>query len=165
MASGPSFTKALHATAVLAGSFLSGSMITISIISMPALLDATTQPSQIFHQWIRMFHYGHRTHTTISALTLTLYACTAWRRSAVNKPWGTMILASVITVLMTPFTWVAMIPTNKTIAGFASGSRDAAGVTIQQARRLITQWSWLHLARSFFPLAGAVVGMNQLLGD
>ncbi|KAL4915250.1 hypothetical protein BDW62DRAFT_203850 [Aspergillus aurantiobrunneus] len=164
MASGALSTKALLATAVLTGSFLSGSMMTISLIAIPVLLDTTSQPSQLFHQWIRMFHYGHRAHPTMAALTFTLYASSAWRQRTANRPFGALLLAGVVTVLTTPFTWVVMLPTNRTIADLAGRTRDAAVISIEEAKELVVRWSWLHLVRSVFPLVGAVVGMNRVFG-
>ncbi|KAL4933809.1 DUF1772 domain-containing protein [Aspergillus undulatus] len=161
---GQSITKALEASAILTGSLLSGSMMTISLLAIPVFFETTTTSSQLFHQWVRMFHYGHRAHPTMAAIAFTLYTYTAWRRSIENKPWGTWLLAGLVTTLMTPFTWMFMLPTNSRIYGFAMAGKDNLGVTIGEAKRLVGRWGWMHLVRSVFPLIGAAIGIHQVLG-
>ena len=38
------------------------------------------------------------------------------------------------------------------------------GMGMEEARGLVRRWNWLHLARSMFPLVGAVVGMGGVVG-
>ncbi|KAL4865326.1 hypothetical protein BDV12DRAFT_200268 [Aspergillus spectabilis] len=157
-----SFNRLLQATAVLSGSYLSGSMMTISLIAFPAIIDTTTTPSHLLRQWVSMFHYGHRAHPTMAAATLSLYLYAAWRQRTVDKAWTRLLLAGLVTVLMTPFTWFIILSTNKRILRHANETQDAAGIGIDDARLLVRKWSWLHLARSVFPLLGAIIGLTQM---
>ncbi|KAL4789072.1 hypothetical protein BDV19DRAFT_383405 [Aspergillus venezuelensis] len=159
------FTRTLQATAVLTGSLLSGSMMTISLLAIPVFFETTTSPSQLFQQWMRMFHYGHRAHPAMAAITFSLYSYAAWRRSVENKPWGTLLMAGLVTTLMTPFTWILMLPLNGRIYELATAGRENLGVTIREAKRLVGRWGAMHLVRSFFPLIGAGIGIKQMLGD
>lgn len=181
MASTP-FPKALERVAVLAGSFLSGiqtlgycngflllislsgSMVTISILSIPVALETTTGPSHLLYQWTRMFYYGHRLHPTIAFLTSTLYGYCAWRRRAASRSWTALAWAGLVTMSISPFTWLFLLPTNSAITDLASrGHQGAVVIGIDDARRLVVRWSWLHLVRSLFPLLGGVIAMNEAL--
>ncbi|KAL4811329.1 hypothetical protein BDV18DRAFT_155935 [Aspergillus unguis] len=161
-------TKTLHASAVLTGSFLSGSMMTISLLAIPVFFETTTHSSQLLHQWLRMFHYGHRGHPALAAVTLSLYALSSWRRHIEHKSWKNLLLAGCVTVCMTPFTWLVMMPTNKRIFDLATASRDfnsngSDNIGMEDAKRLVKKWGILHLLRSFFPLIAAGIGLDQLL--
>ena len=68
----------LQATAVVAGSFLSGmscfliefgatfncprpgAMMSLSLVAVPVFLDTDTQPSHLLAHFVRLYHYGHR---------------------------------------------------------------------------------------------------------
>ncbi|KAI9371241.1 hypothetical protein BJX61DRAFT_534945 [Aspergillus egyptiacus] len=153
------FAQTLHISAILTGSFLSGSMLTIPLLAIPVLLDTTTSPHQLLHQWVRMFHYGHRGHPSLAAITLSLYALAAFQRRGSKRPWKRLVLAGLVTVVMTLFTWVVMVPTNTVIFGLAGGG----GVGFEEVRGLVVKWGVMHFVRSFFPLIGAVVGIRELV--
>lgn len=155
--------------------------MTISLLAIPVFFETTTKPTQLFRQWLRMFYYGHRGHPAMAILTLALYAISAWRRYTESRSWKSLVLAGVVTVCMTPFTWVVMMPTNTRIYGLATGEaememeteletgtgtgEEEEKVDIQQAKRLVRKWGVLHLIRSFFPLAAAGIGMGHILGE
>ncbi|BCS19169.1 DUF1772 domain-containing protein [Aspergillus puulaauensis] len=172
----------LKSTAVVSGSFLSGAMITLSTITVPVLLDTTTHPPQLLHQWVRTYHYGHISLPTISIATAILYFYIAACQSSRSKPWRRAALVGVLTVIMVPFTWVCMSPTNDVlfglqresqirglnqtqIEGFGDGNATGAGIegdvaTLEGVTELVVRWGWMHLVRSLFPLAAAVVGLG-----
>ncbi|THC93446.1 hypothetical protein EYZ11_007065 [Aspergillus tanneri] len=156
--------KDFQATAVLTGMFLSGAMTSLSLMAVPVFLDTTTVPGQLFHQWVRLYHYGHQVLPTLAVVTFSLYGYSAWRRRKAKKSWGALVLAGLTTVAMLPFTWLVMVPTNNILFALEASSRASGAVaTMEEARALVTKWCWMHLARSLFPLAGAVIGMVQIL--
>lgn len=136
--------------------------MTISLISIPVALDTATGPSHLLHLWTRMFHYGHRLHPTMAALTSTLYGHCALRRRAANKSWAPLAWAGLLTMSISPFTWLFLLPTNKAITNLVRGSQGAAVIEMEDARRLVMKWSWMHLVRSIFPLVGGIVAMTRL---
>lgn len=155
-------------------------MITLSTITVPVLLDTTTHPPQLLHQWVRTYHYGHISLPTISIATAILYFYIAASQSSRNKPWRRAALVGVLTVIMVPFTWVCMSPTNDVLFGLqresqirglnqtlTEGSGAGAGIegegdvaTLEGVTELVVRWGWMHLVRSLFPLAAAVVGLG-----
>ncbi|KAL5334280.1 hypothetical protein BJX70DRAFT_378684 [Aspergillus crustosus] len=153
--------RVLQGTAVLSGSYLSGSMMTISLITFPTMIDTVLTPSHLLQQWVGMFYYGHRIHPTMAVATLSIYLYAAWRQRLVNAAWTRLLGAGLVTFLMTPFTWFIIRPMNTTISRLASDSKgDKVGMV--EAQRLVRKWSWLHLTRSLFPLMGAVLGLRQM---
>ena len=66
---------------------------------------------------------------------------------------------------MVPFTWGFMMPTNNTLFRLHEES-EALSTSLgglAEAQALLRKWSWLHLVRSCFPLAGAVIGLFATL--
>nr|A0A411PQQ5.1 RecName: Full=Anthrone oxygenase AgnL2; AltName: Full=Agnestins biosynthesis cluster protein L2 [Paecilomyces divaricatus]QBG38886.1 anthrone oxidase [Paecilomyces divaricatus] len=154
-------TTSAQATAVVTGSFLSGAMISLSLMAVPVLLDTTTEPTQLFFQWRRMYHYGHQVLPTMAVATTLLYAYTASKRRRAQKPsWAVFALAGTITVSMIPFTWLCMVPTNNVLFGLEAATRlgEPSGMGIEEAQALLVKWSWLHFTRSLMPLMGAILG-------
>ncbi|RYP10925.1 hypothetical protein DL764_000361 [Monosporascus ibericus] len=154
-----------QATALATGSFLSGAMTSLSLIAVPVLLDSMQSAPQLFHAWARMYHYGHQALPTMAVGTLGLWTYTAFKRRGARKPWRIFALAGVITVLMLPFTWLVMVPTNNELFRLeAAGSEIDSSITLEDAKALVVSWSGMHLTRSAFPLTGAILGAVATFG-
>ncbi|KAL4995980.1 hypothetical protein BDV10DRAFT_122801 [Aspergillus recurvatus] len=151
----------LQAVAVLSGSFLSGSMASLSLIMIPLFLDTNTQAEQLVGQFVRLYYYGHRLMPAISVTTCAMYGLVASRKRAAERPWRTYAIAAATTVAMVPFTWLCMVPTNNALFGLYAAQDPA----LDEVQRLIVRWKWLHVARSAFPLLGAVIGWMGVLGE
>jgi hypothetical protein len=141
-------------------------MMSLSLVAVPVFLDTTQTAGELYKQWARTYHYGHLGLPALSVSTFLFYGYTAWRkRKAGNKHWRSQLLAGVVTVLMVPFTWIVMVPTNDKL--FALEAQARAGAlqvgTLREAQELVTKWSVLHIARSLFPLAGTILGSAALL--
>ncbi|KAI6080420.1 hypothetical protein F4821DRAFT_59409 [Hypoxylon rubiginosum] len=152
-------TTSAQATALVSGSFLSGAMMSLSFIAVPVFLDTTAQAPQLFQQWARMYSYGHQALPTLAVGTCLLHLYTAVKRRGAKKSWGIFAVAGVTTLIMLPFTWLVMTPTNNELFGLVTLSKSEPGIAgIAGARELVARWAKLHLTRSFFPLAGAIFG-------
>lgn len=138
----------------------------MSLIAVPVYLDTNEDPSQLLHQWARTYHYGHQALPTLSVgiCLLDLYA--AAKRRGANRPWVVFALAGLLTVVMVPFTWLIMVPTNnelfrlEALAKFAGTQDRSHGLSPSGVRELIIWWAQLHFARSLFPMAGAILGAH-----
>ena len=171
----------LQATAVVAGSFLSGmscfliefgatfncprpgAMMSLSLVAVPVFLDTDTQPSHLLAHFVRLYHYGHRLMPSLAVGTFTLYATSSYKAHAVGEIWLKPLLAGVITLSLVPFTWVTMTPTNYALFDLYDQGRAEKMVDFGQVRRLVVKWNWLHIVRSLFPLLGAVLGGTHVL--
>ncbi|KAF6840142.1 hypothetical protein CMUS01_04036 [Colletotrichum musicola] len=127
------------------------------LIPVDAILEGSTS-AKLFHQFVRLYHYGHRMLPGLSVATLALYA-------SAGRPCAVYALAGAVTVAMIPHTWVFMVPTNNTLFDLHARSQSANIVAgIDEAKGLLRRWSLLHLARSLFPLTGAVIGLSRIVG-
>lgn len=134
-------------------------MMSLSLMAIPVLLDTTTQSPQLFHQWARMYHYGHQVLPTMAVGTFLLYSYSSLQNRKAQKSWGVVALAGVVTMCMLPFTWIFMVPTNNELFRLEAASKvQPAVMGIRAAKELIVKWSWLHIFRSMLPLTGAVMG-------
>jgi hypothetical protein len=125
-------------------------MTSLSLISVPVLLDTATDSPHLLRQWSRMYHYGH--------------LCTALQQNALGKPWGIFACAGGVTIAIAPFTWVVMGGINGELfrrlerVGGVSKENATSG-ELEEVKGLVKRWSWLHLMRSMLPLAGTVLGV------
>ncbi|KAH7324117.1 hypothetical protein BKA65DRAFT_406534 [Rhexocercosporidium sp. MPI-PUGE-AT-0058] len=151
------------ATAVLTGSALSGAMISLSTITIPVFLDTDTEPAHLLRHWARLYHYGHIYMPTLCVTTFALYVFTAIRHSSNRRQWRNYVIAGLLTITMVPFTWLVMVPTNDNLQALAETT--ALTVDLVQLRGIVVTWAWLHIARSTFPLVGAIVGLVAVLDE
>jgi hypothetical protein len=87
------------------------------------------------------------------------------KKRAAKRPWGIFAVAGAVTVAMLPFTWIFMAPTNNVLFDLEAKSKSAVVTGIAEAQSLLRKWRLLHIARSIFPLAGAVIGLSATLSD
>ena len=140
--------------------------MSLSLMAIPVLLDTTTQAPQLFHQWARMYHYGHQVLPTMAVGTFLLYSYTSIKKRNANKSWAIFALAGVTTMSMLPFTWIFMVPTNNELFRLREVSQTEPLVKgIVEAKELVVKWSWLHITRTLLPLAGAFIGAAGTFGQ
>jgi len=72
-------------------------------------------------------------------------------------------MAIASTMAMVSFTWLVMAPTNETLFRLEEATGSGSMVEPGLVSGLAVRWAWLHVARSLFPLVGAIVGFTGLL--
>ncbi|OTA98963.1 hypothetical protein M426DRAFT_325529 [Hypoxylon sp. CI-4A] len=92
-------------------------MMSLSFITVPVFLDTTLQAPQLFQQWARMYSYGHQALPTLAVGTCLLHLYTAAKRRGAKKSSAIFVVAGVTTLIMLPFTWLVMAPTNTELFG------------------------------------------------
>lgn len=137
-------------------------MMDISLLAVPVLLDTDTEASHLVRQWVRLYHYGHLLMPAMAVTTLALYSYTACSRRATHQAWRIWAIAGLVTVTMVPFTWTAMTPTNSSL--FQLNGQGGV-IELRRAQELVVTWSRLHIARSMFPLVGAILGWMGMMGE
>lgn len=139
--------------------------MSLSLMAVPVLLDTTTQAPQLFHQWARMYHYGHQVLPTMAIGTFLLYAYASAKKRSAKKSWSIFALAGVTTMSILPFTWIFMVPTNNELFRLEEVSKVEPLVKgIVEAKELVVKWTWLHTTRSLLPLTGAAIGALGTFG-
>ena len=145
-------------------------MLSISLITVPFLIDTNTQSIHLVAQWTRLYHYGHILLPSLAITTCLLYVYTAINKGGFSqvpsKHLTTYATAGAVTIVMIPFTLIFMAPTNNALFRLNEEAEAAGGepaVSLDKVQALVTLWAKLHAIRSFFPLLGAILGMWELL--
>lgn len=174
-----------QATAVVLGTFLSGtlyrSLVTrlfvhlhvsgtmtgLALIMVPVLLDVNADTRHLLRQWVCLYNYGHRVLPAISIATLLIYGYVVYDKwTDDGGAWMSYGLAGLLTVGIIPFTLVVMLSSNNLLFQLeADIHSDPKATTLRDAQSLVAKWSRMHLIRSMFPLAGAVLGFSALLRE
>ncbi|ETI19897.1 hypothetical protein G647_08912 [Cladophialophora carrionii CBS 160.54] len=142
-------------------------MTALSLMAVPVLLETTSLPAQLLHQWVTMYAYGHRVLPGLAIVTCLIYLGVAFTRRTRNDAWVRYGLAGIVTVNIVPFTLIFMVSTNNTLFGLERDARVAGLVTtdIETGKELVTRWSRLHLMRSMLPLVGTVIGVTAVVDE
>ncbi|KAF2429266.1 DUF1772-domain-containing protein [Tothia fuscella] len=161
----------IQATALVAASFLSGAMMSLSAIAIPVFLDTNTETAHLLRQWARLYHYGHIYMPTLAVGTTGLYAYVGLRKRAANdKKWIRYVVAGAVTISIVPFTWLMMAPTNDTLfelekLALANGTASVSVLEASIVQEQVVKWAWLHVVRAVFPLVGAILGLVSVLQE
>jgi len=67
--------------------------------------------------------------------------------------------AGITTMIIVPYTLILMAPTNDTLFRLEKDSEVTSATSLVEAQNLVRKWGWLHVVRSLFPLAGAILGL------
>ncbi|CAK1361649.1 unnamed protein product [Cercospora beticola] len=149
-----------EAIAVITGSFLSGTIMSLFLLTIPVITKNTSEGPHLIRQWSDIFHSGHRKGPGIAIATAVLYAFGAYTKNSEGQSYGIFLAAAATTVSMIPYTWVFMKRTNDALfAAEENGRTD-----IYDASALVQSWNRLNAIRALFPLAGAVLGMLGTTG-
>jgi hypothetical protein len=129
-------------------------------MAVPVMLKTTSEPAQLYKQWVVMYGYGHQVLPGLAIVTAALYARIASVQRMKNRPWLRFTLAGLATVSIIPFTLICMMSTNDTLFALEKDSRAGnVRLSIGEAKAIVSWWSWLHLIRSMMPLVGVVCGV------
>lgn len=134
-------------------------MMSLSTTCMPVFLGSIPDGAQLTRQWLHFYRLGSRTAPPIALGTFGLYIYSALTNRAAGRPWQLLAAAGAATLSIVPYTLVAMLPTNNELARLERKGRAGEKVDPEEARGLARRWTWLHLVRSLFPLAGALLGV------
>ncbi|KAK4609853.1 Monooxygenase hypC [Fulvia fulva] len=144
---------------VMTGTFLSGAMMSLFLRTIPVILETTTAPSQLLHQWHRIFYRGHIQGPLISIATGLLYSFAAYQRAQRGGAWKPLAVSVAITVAMIPFTWVFMANVNNSLFSAVAVTEKGGVGDWKEAEGLVRRWGAWNAVRALFPLSGAVLGL------
>lgn len=139
--------------------------MSLSMLAVPVFLSTTTSPPQLLREWAHMYSLGHQVLPSISVATMGLHFYTAisQKQKAKQPRWKAFAIAGLTTVLMLPFTWFVMTPSNAKLFALEEGARTGTvAASWEEVRGLVAWWRLLHIGRSCFPLVGSLVGLSGL---
>ncbi|KAB8304584.1 hypothetical protein EYC80_003963 [Monilinia laxa] len=157
----------VQAAAVVTGSFLTGAMVCLTGVVVPVFLDTDAESIHLLRHWVRLYHYGHIYMPAVCIGTVGLYGYSALnRRASESQEWAIYTVAAAITITMVPFTWIFMAPTNNILFGWEElATAETSVEELNIVQEVVVKWAWLHLARSAFPLIGAILGFKGILQE
>jgi noranthrone monooxygenase len=133
----------------------------LSLLGIPGLLAVKAPQQVVATQWAGIYDRGRVLGPVTALISLAGYAYLAYDHSSRGLEWKGLVAAGALSAGIIPFTLIFMAPTNAVLLGVAGGA--AEGMSDDAVRELIRKWANLNLARSIFPLAGAVVGFWNLV--
>lgn len=135
----------------------------LSALAIPALLSSSPSvPSQVLaQQWAGIYNRGKALGPQAAAVSLLGYGYLMYDRSRQGRGWGKYVGAAALTVGIVPFTALFMDTTNQALLGAAAGAGSLSSEAVDE---LLTRWRVLNLVRSLLPLAGAMLGLYELVG-
>lgn len=133
--------------------------MSVFLITIPVLVETTTQPGKLVNQWRRVYLSGHIKGPAIAATTGLVYAYAAWSKYAAGEAWRIFAVAGLTTVSIVPYTLTFMQGTNNAL--FRADDLAAKGTEPARAdaERLVRRWGKLNAIRALIPLAGGVLGL------
>ncbi|EMD88361.1 hypothetical protein COCC4DRAFT_149821, partial [Bipolaris maydis ATCC 48331] len=138
-----------------------GSMISLSAMTIPILLETTTDAFQLLCQWTRVYYYGHHVLLGIAIWTFLSYTLVCFRRrkAVTSKLWHLLAVTVLSTVSIILFTLLIMKHTNGEIIPYGIHDENDSVGRAQGPRELVVSWGFMHAVRSTFPLVGAILGV------
>jgi hypothetical protein len=133
----------------------------LSLMAIPSLVESTKSPVSSMQIWRGIYDRGKKLGPAMGVATLAAYGLAAYAARQDGLPWAQLVGAGVLTAGIMPFTVLVMAPTNSRLLAGAAGSGE---VSVQTAVGWLQIWSRLNFVRGVFPLAGAAVGLQALLG-
>ncbi|KAI1352451.1 hypothetical protein F5Y01DRAFT_95045 [Xylaria sp. FL0043] len=157
----------LSATGSIVGSaWISGGIGALSISTIPAILASGAPTDGIVRAWHTQFTRALYI-PTIGVLTGLNYFYLAYRHCAVGREWRGYATGGVANLLLVPFTLMFIAGINNTLIASLSGAQGSSSrniLSLDTARQLVRRWGDLNFYRIFMPLAGAALGLWNLLG-
>ncbi|KAH6658403.1 hypothetical protein BKA67DRAFT_656596 [Truncatella angustata] len=155
------FQTTVGFTSIAASSWLAGSIASISIISVPALIsaanDSSTSPVLATRLWRIIYERGKASMPIVAATAAIGYGTLAYNRYSTQRPWLPFAFSSFMAVAIVPFTVVTMSSTNSSLIQI-SESKTAPG-TAEGVVALLARWGSLNLTRSLLPFVGALTAI------
>ncbi|KAJ8076302.1 hypothetical protein PM082_000722 [Marasmius tenuissimus] len=157
--------RTAQALAIAGSAFLSGSIISISTVSAPALIvpGAFYFPNQVAQQWKALYTRGASTMPPLAILSSSAYFYLAYKLSN----WSTgmtrkYIVAGLLTIGIVPYTLLVMAKTNEKLSAKAvdvptEKSEVADGPEVKD---LVESWTTMNFVRGVLPLAGTIFGLH-----
>lgn len=114
-------------------------------------------------QWAGIYNRGKVLGPQAAVISLLGYGYLMYDRSRQGRGWAKYLGAAALSLGIIPFTGILMAETNKALLGVAAGG-PGASLSSEAVRELLVRWRDLNLGRSLFPLAGALLGLYELVG-
>ncbi|PVI02102.1 hypothetical protein DM02DRAFT_653856 [Periconia macrospinosa] len=160
-----SLDSTLGSVAAFTSAFLAGGMNLVSMLAVPMIL-ATTPPdaSLLLRQWHFVFNSGHKLGPKLAVTSGLIYWSAAWAARERGKTLALYASSGVLTMSMIPFTWLFILRVNSGIFLEIEKDRSGGPTDLAHAQNLVRRWRKLNIARTLFPIVGAILGLLTVAG-
>ncbi|KAG7091821.1 hypothetical protein E1B28_008224 [Marasmius oreades] len=161
--------RMVQALGIASSAFLSGTMISTSIIAAPALLTPSMfySSNHLALQWRNLYMRGSRVGPPITLLASSAYlfiAYTLFGNSNARSLAQLYAIAGALTFGVVPYTMFAMKPTNDTLILKAiDGPVQEPLSKTGETEDLVERWITKNLIRGLIALGGTAVGLYATL--
>ncbi|KAI1123439.1 hypothetical protein F5Y10DRAFT_251839 [Nemania abortiva] len=155
----------ISATGSIVGSaWISGGIGALSISTIPALLQSNARTDGLVRAWHTQFSRALYIPSTAVVMALN-YFYLAYRHRSAGREWRGYAGGGVANLLLVPFTLAFIAGINNKLIASMSGTPGLDVLSRVSATQLIKRWGDLNFYRIFMPLAGAALGLWNLLSD
>ncbi|KAH8677688.1 hypothetical protein BX600DRAFT_134591 [Xylariales sp. PMI_506] len=158
----------LAVVGIVAGSWAAGAGASISLFTIPPILEAGTPRTVALRQWYLTYTRGKTGMPPLAAVIAGSYLWSARARAVAGFEWRGLAAAAALTLSIVPFTLIfirASIGALEADMVRAQGENRGSEKKQQQqeqrseddeerTRSMLVHWSNLNLARSILPLIG-----------
>ncbi|KAF2000838.1 hypothetical protein P154DRAFT_491037 [Amniculicola lignicola CBS 123094] len=160
-----SLATTLGSVAAFTSAFLAGGMNLVSMLTVPMILTTTPPDSSLLlRQWNFVYNSGHKLGPKLSVTGGLIYFAAAWASQERGRSVALYAISGVLTMSMIPFTWLFILRINSAIFLEIEKGRAGGSTNLAQAQYLVGRWRSLNIARTFFPLFGAALGLLTVCG-
>ncbi|KAI1426658.1 hypothetical protein F5Y12DRAFT_741944 [Xylaria sp. FL1777] len=155
----------LSATGSIVGSaWISGGIGALSFCAIPAVLQSGAPTDGLVRAWHTQFTRALYI-PSMAVITGFNYFYLAYRHRSVGQEWRGYAGGGVANLLLVPFTLIFIVGINNTLIASLPRIQGRNTLSLDAARQLIGRWGDLNFYRIFMPLAGAALGLWNLLGE
>ncbi|KAJ8076303.1 hypothetical protein PM082_000723 [Marasmius tenuissimus] len=151
----------------IAGStLLSGSILSLSIISTPALLTPSSfsSPTHVAIQWKALYTRGARTMPPLAVFASSAYFYLAFKLFKYSRGLTQMYAAAgALTLGIVPYTLMVMVKTNDALSAKAVDEPVEQKESNGEVDELLERWTSMNLVRGLIPLTGSMVALYATL--
>ncbi|KAI0101489.1 hypothetical protein GGR51DRAFT_563390 [Nemania sp. FL0031] len=147
---------------IVSSAWISGGIGALSISTIPAILQSDARTDRLVGAWHTQFSRSLYIPSTAVVAALN-YFYLAYRYRSVGREWRGYAAAGAANVLLVPFTLMFIVGINNRLIASMSGVRGLETLSNASAKQLIKRWGDLNVYRIFMPLAGAALGLWNLL--
>ncbi|KAI0910864.1 hypothetical protein F4823DRAFT_588477 [Ustulina deusta] len=155
----------LSATGSIVGSaWISGGIGALSFCVIPAILQSSAPTDGLVRAWHTQFTRALYIPSTAVIVALN-YFYLAYRHRSVGREWRGYASGGVANLLLVPFTLIFIAGINSTLIASLPSAQRKNILSLDAAKQLIRRWGDLNFYRIFMPLAGATLGLWNLLSE
>ncbi|KAI1360832.1 hypothetical protein F5Y08DRAFT_316400 [Xylaria arbuscula] len=149
---------------IIGSAWISGGNGALSFSTIPAILQSGASTDGLVRAWYTQFTRSLYI-PAIGVATGLNYFHLAYRHHAVGREWRGYAVAGVANLFIVPFTMVFIGGINSTLMAALPNAQGRKPLSLEAARHLIGRWGDLNFYRIFMTLAGASLGLWNLLSE